>query len=174
MQQNISRRATLAALAFAGTAIAPLGALAMGGTLDRTAWDRAFLAYQRAKAARDHFERTHMAPANAAFRAALPDGGEGGIVGKSPAYRELWHAAYDRHIGHVALRGEPIDEISTRLTDAVTNKALALHRLPAPDNEALLWKLADLWADEPTASYGGGMVEQVLDDARRLLSNGRA
>jgi hypothetical protein len=50
----------------------------------------------------------------------------------------------------------------------------ALHDIPAPDGPALVWKMEDLWLGDEEAAYGGGLVSQLLADARRLLVNGRA
>lgn len=173
MQNNISRRESLAAIALVGVGTTGMLAAAAvateGETVDRAEWDRAFLAYQSAKAASDHFERTYMKPAEDAFAAALPDGGEGGLIGKSQAYRDQWNVAYQRHIGSVMVRGTLIEDTSEQLANAKSDRSLDLHRLPAPDRPALLWKALELWADDPSASFVPWIVEQFVDDARRLL-----
>jgi hypothetical protein len=173
---QMSRRETIAALALIGTGtLAPLAVAAqVESGIDRAAWDQAFLAYQRAKAVRDHFERTHMEPAHEAFAAELPDGGEGGVIDKGREYGELWHRAYNKHISSRRLNGRPLDEVADELSDALSARSVDVHRVPAPDQAALLWKMEDLWGDDLEGGYAEWIVAQLLADARRLLSQGRA
>ncbi|WP_260598878.1 hypothetical protein [Sphingomonas endolithica] len=63
--------------------------------------------------------------------------------------------------------------------DRITNEFVAaqdlLLEMPAPHNQALLWKLEhvlEIEGDGFTASWGGPFIKQVMDDMRRLLAAG--
>jgi hypothetical protein len=64
--------------------------------------------------------------------------------------------------------------------DRVADADAALIQTPAPDTEALLWKLEQLnelsgpEGAESSAGWSAGTVNAVMADARRFLSHGRA
>lgn len=59
-------------------------------------------------------------------------------------------------------------------SDNISRLADQLLGTPAPDQEALLWKMEHLWLGDEEASWSKEAVSAVLSDARRLLSTGRA
>lgn len=69
---------------------------------------------------------------------------------------------------------DKLDKLSDELSDAQTR----LLKVPAPDGEALLWKLDHLFGEEQTGDYCDAwsmdLINPLLADARRLLSQGRA
>lgn len=74
----------------------------------------------------------------------------------------------------------PATERNEALCSAMCDAEDALIEMPAPDNEALLWKLDHLFgpdarsADGNSASWARDYIDVVVADARPLLSNGRA
>jgi hypothetical protein len=83
-------------------------------------------------------------------------------------------AEAERATGYAAA-SETYERLATEECDLHT----ALIQTPAPDAEALLWKLEELFGevrgeDRSCDPWTGVLVEPVMADARRLLSRGRA
>ena len=65
------------------------------------------------------------------------------------------------------------DEKHEAISDRHYNALTALVEMPAPDSEALLWKINHLFT-EANVDWSEEYTAQFFTDARRLLSNGRA
>jgi hypothetical protein len=158
-----ARREALAAFAIAPViAAAPAVALAKG--VDRSAWNAAVAAYEKADADADkaiaRWDRardTYIA-----------------LTGREPGH-EPHDEATARLCGFTQLNST-IDEWGDRVGDAVER----VLQLPAPDNEALLWKLEYLFGKElddggaSTACWSAEAFAPTMADLRRLLTVGRA
>lgn len=174
MADNIhtpSRRSVLAgafSLPLIGTFFATAAKAA-----NRSKWDQALANYRHQRARMIAHQRDHFEPAYQRLLAALPPHSDGTLNTVDEQGRALWNELWKRHISSHKLDGIAIDDWSDIYGENVANAALELHSMPAPDAEALLWKLEELWADDPCASYNEETIERLLADARRLLGNGR-
>lgn len=93
---------------------------------------------------------------------------------KAAELRGKWHA-------HLAARSElgydTASEESERLCNAMCEREGELLEMPAPDREALLWKLDRLFGpdtreqDDFCASWCPQWINAMMDDARRLLAS---
>ncbi len=228
MNNELTRRAALAALAGAPVSMMVLGIPAAArASEDRTAWDRAFTIYQRAKAAADA-DSAAFDPLEEAYRASYPSmdsidfrqlsvfNGFGHdrlhIAYKMDVEQEWqeflarenktwWALDPEQNRKTKERRRAALDSVlefrrkveehgrdtsytqaaerNDRLDEARYNAKWELIRTPAPDGEALLWKLETLFG--PDASHDGSVtpwseeaIAPVMADARRLLSHGRA
>ncbi len=228
MKSELTRRAALAGLAGAPVSMMALGIPAAATTgEDRTAWDRAFTIYQRAKAAAEAdnaaFERLEEAylasfPSmdsidfrqlsvfngfghnrlHIAYRMDVEQEWQDFLARENKTWwavdpeqnrktKERRRAALDSVLEFrrkVEEHGKNTSyteaaERNDRLDEASYNAKWDLIRTPAPDGEALLWKLETLFG--PDACDNGSVtpwseeaIAPVMADARRLLSKGRA
>lgn len=218
-QANTTTRRALLGAAAALPALAALSAPALAAvTIDRAAWDKAFSAMLRAKAAADADDVRHK-PIWEAYRSAceaLPHTTV--TAGDAFGNRELSTARYDdilyaqgvtrsaasegslvtacrNFLKAVEDRGAEERMISDRLgyhasaevgeelIEHFLDQCSALMGMAAPDAPALLWKLEHLFGDETgldehgdgyCSAYSTTWMRGVMDDARRLLGNGRA
>ena len=161
-----TRREALAGLATAA-ALGAMPAAALGHSLtDRSTWDAAMREYVAAKASADATRKRWHAAADT-YK---------GLTGHLP-----WAIGHDEDKAVSRLTGfaqleHVIDDVAERECDA----AARLVKMPAPDGEALLWKLEHLFGEVERddggygASYCGEWMDAIMSDARRLLITGRA
>jgi hypothetical protein len=90
-------------------------------------------------------------------------------IGQIKSYRRICETANER-LGY-----DRTSELLDDLGDALSDADGKLMRLPSPDGPALLWKLelVNEVSDGSTAGWSADYIEQMMLDARRLLS-GRA
>ncbi|RIV83372.1 hypothetical protein [Aurantiacibacter zhengii] len=130
---------------------------------DRTEWDAAMRKMQEADAACDAYYRNVVQPLEDALEARLRSNGvTKGTAQYDEKRREVVAKAHDYHAAH--------DELE-RLCDVFCDAQSALLDMPAPDAEALRWKLDKVL--EPchggTQSWSWSYVAQTVEDYRRLL-----
>lgn len=196
MSARVTRREAVAGLATAA-AIAPTAALPK--LADRKAWDVAWAAYIQARRESDALENRVVA-INEAFQKgceALPT-----VAGPSKireARSAMQRLAYIENIGdnferyrgyHAIIQADDarqvqvaaIDkrlgytEVNNRfdvLLDRYNEAERVLLDMPAPDGEALLWKISKLYVPGEGV-WAEGVEDQTHADLRRLLLNGRA
>jgi hypothetical protein len=136
---------------------------AMPKAIDRAAWDKAMAEFNQLKCeADDLYERTVVADqAFYAARDAVPH-----VVLADERDAEIerldklhgWSAAHDTYEAAIA-----------RQCDAEGQ----LLRMPAPDGEALMWKVESLYKPGD-GLWGEGVEDQTHADLRRFLLTGRA
>ncbi|HZG10168.1 MAG TPA: hypothetical protein VEZ70_14425 [Allosphingosinicella sp.] len=221
-QPEMSRRAALTGIALAGaTSLVPIAgaSMAKAGTADRAAWNRAFAAYERAKAEDAAFYRAYkeldarcegeinklphitFGPDPfygpeiittesrfyvAAARRMVKDLAAGkrshdphpNLMAHEEFGRRVVAAADERDAKVKAIRDRfgmgAAEDKWERLSNATYDAQWALMAVPAPDGEALLWKLNILMGDDAVTWDSEKVVDPFMADARRLLSHGRA
>jgi hypothetical protein len=164
-EPNTTRRQALAGLAIT----AALGAMPVVALTnvqpDRTAWNAAIAAYEKAdKDADVAHERWNRAAET--YQA---------ITGRTPWDKGPMDEAASRLSGFAQLN-HTIDEWGDRVAEA----AERVLEMPAPDSQALLWKLEYLFGSEldggacSTSCWSAEFFAQTMTDIRRLLTVGRA
>jgi hypothetical protein len=192
-----SRRAVIAALAgtplLVGTFAAGIGEAAASPAVDRTAWDRVFASYQRARARFDALCARWEAEDEARGE-ALPERvdryfddyrlGMGmnretvlfwlRIYASNPAHSLDVEATADEFMEYQRLNAEissrfRVDELYQEMSDylpAFNEARNAMMEVPAPDKAALLVKI-----ENASISLCEDHAEATLADARRLLAD---
>lgn len=165
MSVPATRREALTGLAITA-ALGPMPASALAeGVSNRAAWNAALAAYEKANKDADiaHARWNKSAETYEA------------ITGRRVWDKgQLDHAA--ARLSGFAQLNHNIDDWGDRLADAA-DKVLAI---PAPDHEALLWKLEYLFGDDldkgagSTSCWSAEFFAQTMADIRHFLSGGRA
>lgn len=195
---GINRREALAGFALtaaAGSVAAP----ALPRSIDRREWDVAMAAYveaqRKAKALAHRVDA--ISTAYQKGREAIPEVGTAQQVRharsalRSLSYIEDLGDNYAVYRGFHALvkaddeRNEKIAALDKRLgwtaindrydalNEAVSEAETALLNMPAPDGEALMWKVERLYKPGD-GIWSDGVEDQTHADLRRFLLNGRA
>ena len=173
----MNRREVLSGMALASAAVA-VPAVALAEALpDRRAWDRAFAALQAAHKASDDFDAPFW---------RIEDAYQAAIMGLPPVTvekngrtistagpqlvdaadaRDAQLAAIDKRLGRSAA-----NDHYDRLSGAIGDAEEVLLNIPAPDGEALLWKVKRLYA-EGEGVWEAGYEAQTHADLRRILSS---
>lgn len=161
-QLATTRRAMLGAMAAAPVALAvPAAAAARPAKPDRRAWEAAMERYERAKAASKVAGERHDRTA-ATYEA---------ITGTKP------YCATGRDEALSLLCGfTQIDNVIDDYGEAESNASTALVEMPAPDIEALNWKLDYLFGEDARSGdekdcvpgYCSQWMDVVLSDTARL------
>lgn len=172
MSAPTTRREALIALAITGAATAAPAALLAKGHSHREAWDAAMTRWHKARAverAADHrWQAAADTYADITGKHPLKPVSEGGIIrvldepGRLSGFTQADHVV----------------EAASEALSAVSRELILLQ---APDSEALLWKLDHLFGSEAMTGeethapgYCLAWMDAVMDDARRLLTVGRA
>jgi hypothetical protein len=142
----VNRREMLTGMAVAGATVAlSTATIATSLPASRAAWDEAMADFERTRADRDAYEPT------------LDNLGKAIQAGKEE-HRADWEAAFHH---------------ADKMDDAVGAAETVLLDMPAPDGEALLWKVNRLY--KPGEGIWSAEYEaQTSADLHRFLSNGRA
>ena len=133
-------------------------------TPGRSDWDAAMHQMQDADAAYDAHYRNVVLPIEDSLETRLRSNG---IVKGSHHYDEKRRAVFadarDWHAAH-----EELD----RLCDVFVDKQDVLMKMPAPDHEALRWKLDKILENShgSTTAWSWEYAVQTVEDYRRLLS----
>jgi hypothetical protein len=142
----VNRREMLSGMAVAGATVA-LSTVTAAKSLaaSRAAWNEAMAHFERSRAHRDAYEPT------------LDNLGKAIQAGKEE-HRADWEAAFHH---------------ADELDDAVNAAETVLLDMPAPDGEALLWKVGRLYGPGE-GIWSEGVEDQTNADLHRFLSHGRA
>lgn len=142
----MNRREMLTGVAVAGATVAlSAPTIAKNTPAGRAAWDEAMADFERTQALRDAYEPT------------LDNLGKAIQAGKEE-HRADWEAAFNH---------------ADELDDVVNAAETVLLDMPAPDGEALLWKVGRLYGPGE-GIWSEGVEDQTNADLHRFLSQGRA
>ena len=170
---TLSGRQSLAGLSVLGTAAIPGAQAATKAATPQSssgAWDKAMADLERAKAAHEAYdapysciEEAFKAEANKVLHVTVEMRGRPAADARNAKIK-----AIDKRLGRSAAVKH-----SDALSEVISNAEEILLNLPAPDGEALLWKVNRLYAP------GEGLWEpdyeaQTHTDLRRFLSIGSA
>ena len=206
----MNRREALAIIACAGVAATIPGSALAKCQPDRTTWDRAMAAYERANSVSDAFDsklervwKAHEAAVADVPHITSGDIGYGHEVSTAKHDRMHWlradmasvrylepcayadHKARQQFLDKADKREAVIAEIdartgysaahaeSERLCAAIGEAETVLLDMPAPDGEALLWKVNRLYAPGE-GIWTEGVEDQTIADLHRFLLNGTA
>lgn len=167
---SISRRAAIAALAgtpaFVGTFAVAIATPAAAE--DKSQWDRLLAAYDRAKAAEDHYDRSVWTPAYEADNAEEARQGNpwpGVDAGRDAIARYRARKAEPAWREPQNLTTEINDEFD-RLVAIRCEAEGPLMACPAPDAKAFARKIQIAFADDRAAYH---FIDDLLADAARIL-----
>ena len=142
----MNRREMLTGMAVAGATVALTApTIAKSLPASRAAWDKAMADFERTRAHRDAYDPTLGNLGNA-------------IQAGKEEHRADWEAAFHH---------------ADKMDEAVSAAETVLLDMPAPDGEALLWKVARLYTPGE-GIWSEGVEDQTNADLHRLLSQGRS
>ena len=173
MNTDTTRRALLkAAPSVAIIASMPATAALAAPITDRGEWNFAMASYEAAKAHSDNYDAAHFFPAWEREQAVEE---AHGLVWGQPGFFEQRKALQEQH-GYQVPDG--VHDEQERLVEVMCDAEHAVWQTPAPDLQALRWKLERVIDAEPekghgTSSWAPEYVAQTMADIARLLPEGR-